>query len=118
HVGLARHAVNAIQLAKQEALRIVGVGESIIRPRQLLLRYRAHDIWSDQDHQFGLVVDVIAAPEESAQDRKMNEARKAIYLLLRLLLDHACERQRTARRYFNGGLGTTSLDRRHGQRRR
>ena len=44
NVSLTGDAVDAAQLPKKNALRIVRISKSVIRPRQLLLRDRAHNI--------------------------------------------------------------------------
>ena len=93
-----------------------GVGEAVVRPRQILLRDRAHDVGRHQHHQLGLPVDVVAALEQRAEHRKLHQAGNAVDLLLGLLLDHAGHGERAAGGNFHRGLGAPGLDRRDGQR--
>ena len=81
----------------------------------MLLRDRAHHIRRDNDHQLGLVIDVVAAPEQGAEDRQLHQPGNAVDLLLGLFLNHAGQRQRTARRNFDGGFGAAGADRRNRQ---
>src|SRR5664280_3563947 len=66
-LGLAGGAVNAVQAPKQRGGLIVGIGEAVVGPRQLLLRHRAYDIGRDYYHQLGLVVDAVAGLEKNAE---------------------------------------------------
>src|SRR5512135_160199 len=67
-LSLTGGAVNAIEASQQVSLRTAGIGETIVGPRQLLLRHRAHDIGRDENHQFCLVIDVVAAPKQGAEN--------------------------------------------------
>src|SRR3990170_2618834 len=89
-------AVDAAEAADQRARWIGRIGESVVRPRQVLLRHGAHDIGGDDHHQLGLAVDEIAAAEQSAEHGKLRQAGHAVDLLLTLLLDHAGHDQRAA----------------------
>ena len=53
-----------LNLPSRTVAGIARVGVAVVRPRQLLLRHRAHDIGRDDHHQFGLLVDVVAALEQ------------------------------------------------------
>src|SRR4026209_2464522 len=71
---LARRAVDAIETAEQERGGIGAVRKAVIRPRQILLRHRARDVWRDDHHQFGLAVDVVAALEQRAEHGQLHQA--------------------------------------------
>ena len=107
----AGHAIDAIEIAEQLGLRIGRRGEAVIRTRQVLLRHRAHDVGRHQHHQFGLVVDEVAAAEQRAEDRQLHHAGQAVDRLLGLLLDQAGHRHRAAGGNFQRGFGAARLDR-------
>src|SRR6185295_16895784 len=104
-LDLVGDAVDAVELAEQNAGGITGVGIAVVRTRQLLLRDRAHDVGADNDHQLGLPVDVVAALEQRAEDRQLHQARNAVELLLGLFVDHARKRQRSAGGNLHRRLG-------------
>src|SRR3984893_18052438 len=49
----AANAVNAVEVAEQDLRRIARIGEAVVGLRQILLRYRAHDVGRHQHHQLG-----------------------------------------------------------------
>src|SRR5436190_19376996 len=51
---IAGRAVDAIEAAEQDGGRIRGVGEAVIRPREILPRHRARDVGRHDHHQLGL----------------------------------------------------------------
>src|SRR5208282_6296060 len=57
-LGFAGGAVDSVKAPKQHGGLIVGIGEAVVGPRQLLLRHRSHDVRCYQHHQLGLVIDV------------------------------------------------------------
>ncbi len=64
-------------------------GKAVIEPRQILLRHRAHHIGRDQNHQFGLVVDEVAAVEQRAENRQLRQPGQAVDSPLGLLRNQA-----------------------------
>src|SRR5438067_514999 len=112
----ARNAVDAIDAAEQVGLRIRGAGKAVIGPRQVLLRYRAHHIGRDQNHQFGLVIDVIATAKQRTENRQLRQTGEAVDGLLGLFLNQAGHGHRAAGGNFQRRLGAAGLDRGNGQR--
>src|SRR5262245_2093435 len=66
-VRLAGDAVDAVEAAEENRLRIGRISKTVVRLRQLLLRHGANNVRSDEHHQLRLVVDVVAAPEQGAK---------------------------------------------------
>src|SRR3982074_2289233 len=52
-VSLPGDAVDAIELAEQDARGVAGVGVAVVGPRQFLQRHGVHDIGRDQNHELG-----------------------------------------------------------------
>src|SRR5215510_9363545 len=115
-VALAGGGVYAVELSEQRGCRIARVGIAVVRPRKILLRHRLHHVGRDDDHELGLLVDVVAALEQGAEDRQLHQARNAVDLLPGLLLDHAGHGERTAGGQLDGGLGAAGPDRGNGER--
>src|SRR5262245_19081438 len=109
-VGLAGDAVNAVEAAEENRLRISRISKAVVRLRQLLLRHGANNVRSDEHHQLGLVVDVVAAPEQRTLHGNLLKPRQPVDRLLRLLLNHTGHRQGTTGRNFNHRIGTAGLN--------
>src|SRR5690606_18711368 len=96
-IGTLRHfgaaAIDAIEPSEQDGGWVVGVGESVIRPRDLAGGCRAYRVGRDQDHQLGLAGLIIAAAEQRAQDRDVLKTGNAIDALPGLLLKKTAEHQ-------------------------
>src|SRR3954471_11583665 len=108
---VAGRAVDLVEAAEQDGGGIGGVLETIIRPRQILPRYRACDVRRHDDHQLGLAIDVVAALEQRAEHWQLHQAGEPADGVLRLLLDHAGHRECATGRDLDGGLGAAGLDR-------
>src|SRR5580692_667106 len=112
---IAADAVDAIEPAEQDRLGVAGIGETVVGPRQILLRNRAHHIRRHQHHQLGLLIDIVAALEQRSENGKLGQARQAVDRLLGLILDHAGHRQRAAGRNLHRRFGAPGADRRDGR---
>src|ERR1035437_2978413 len=87
--GLAGGAIDAIEPSEQHGRLIVWIGETVIGPRQLLLRHRVHNVGRDQYHQLGLAVEVVAAREQCAENSHLLQTGQGAQSMFVLLLDHA-----------------------------
>src|SRR5205085_10880047 len=81
--------VDLVDAAEQDGGRVGRVRESVIRSREVLRRDRARDVGRHDHHQFGLPVDVIAALEQRAENRKVHQGWQSRNLMLRMLLEYA-----------------------------
>src|SRR3954471_17108688 len=84
--------VDPIDAPEQGGLRIGSRRKAVIGPRHFLLRDRADDIGRHDDHQFGLMVDEVLAPEQLSKNRYLVHARHSVDGLLGLFLDQSRHR--------------------------
>src|ERR1700733_7710024 len=85
--GAAGDAVDPADLGEQRGLGIGRGCEPVVGARQFLLRHRPNHIGRHDDHQLGLVIDEVLAPEELAEKRYLIDAGHSVDGLLGLFLN-------------------------------
>src|SRR4051794_6361042 len=109
-VGLACDAVDAVESPQQYRCGIARISKPIVRARQIGTRGCPYHIGGNDHSQLGLTIDVVAALEHRAEDRKLHQSRDAIDLLLGLLLNQACEGEGAAGWNFERRFSTPDTD--------
>src|SRR3954447_14357516 len=84
--------VDPVDAPEQSGLRIGCRCKAVIGTRKFLLRHRPNDIGRHDDHQLGLMVDEVLAPEKLSKNRYLVHAGHSVDGLLGLLLDQSRHR--------------------------
>src|SRR6476659_5152313 len=86
-IDAGRNPVDPVDAPEQSRLRIGCRRKAVVGPRQFLLSHRPNDVRRHDDHQFGLMVDEVLAPEQRSKNRYLVRAGQPVDGLLGLFLD-------------------------------